>query len=202
MKQYRYGAYPFLHWIHLVYLANLFIIFADKQITKMDLIWLVFLALSVSAFIYPFLEKIYTKDNSIHIQKIRERNIVNMDTDVVFVLSYTSVKSFFDTDFPLNDRYMINVISITDKDMMSKLQSNLRLAEYEASRRSKKTPVYDNVILEKIFNDNWLYCFVYKKEIAQKFFEEQGKTVVIPRSLYNKIDLKPVKFEIVIDEER
>ena len=61
MKQYRYGAYPFFHWIHLVYLANLFIIFADKQISKMDLIWLVFLALSVSAFIYPFLEKIYTK---------------------------------------------------------------------------------------------------------------------------------------------
>ena len=202
MKQYRYGRYPVFHWMHLVYLVNLYIVFVDKQITKMDLIWLVFLALSVSAFVYPFSEKTYIKGNSIHIKKIREKNIVNVGTDTIFVLSYTSVKSFFGTDFPLNGRSMINVISAADIDLMSKLHSNSRLAEYEASRRSKKTPVYDNVILEKIFNDNWLYCFVYKKEIAQKFFEEQGKTVVIPRSLYNKIDLKPAKFEIVIDEER
>ena len=80
-------------------------------------------------------------------------------------------------------------------------QNELANATVSSRRGLFKTASYDNKIVRGYFKNRWIYCFLYDKTYAEEFFSSQQKTIIIPLTIADKIDLNIEKYSVIIDEK-
>lgn len=197
----RYGKIPVFHQLHIlniVMLLLMFILDYTKIITY--IVWCInifFLYKQIS----PFFEKFHIECDMISINFMKGSYTKKIPDNAVFVLSYTDVNGF---SYSFKNRYMINIVA----DCVENIFCGLHSSEFEKYCNSVRLgfgfgkKVYDNRCMEIYFKNRYIYSFAYEQEFANKFFNEQKKTVIIPRSLADKIQVQANGFEVLFDEER
>lgn len=200
-KRYRYGKIPFfhpLHFLELIFVIFLVVIFYhNKSATVIiGVIFLFFFYKQIS----PFFERFFIKLNSISIFYLIDKDEIVIPENTIFVLSYTDI--FYSYRF--KNRFMVNLVTGDVNSVLEELHTKPYLQEEIACKLGMgyKKMVYDNQFIEAVFKHRSIYSFVYDKDFAEKFFNEQKKTVILPRSLTDKIQIEPNGFEVIIDEER
>ena len=160
---------------------------------------LLFYFLVIVKTISPFFEKFSVVENTIKIKKIKYTDQKEITPDAIFIISYTIAE-----DIVLKDRYMVNIVRSGIREAFNVLHEDLLQNQIDATHRFDmyKKAIYHNSFIEGHFKHQFIYSFVYEKDFANKFFCKQKKTVIIPRSLADKIQIEPNGFEVIIDEER
>ena len=147
----------------------------------------------------PFFEQFSVIEDNIYIKKFNYTDQKRITPDAVFIISYTIAE-----DMVLKDRYMINIVRSNIFEALDILHEDLLQNQMDATHRFDmyKKAIYHNSFIEGHFKHRYIYSFVYKKDFAINFFNEQKKPVILPRSLADKIQIEPNGFEVIIDEER
>ncbi len=200
----RFGKLPLLHPINIIFIVLIggFIYWVINNPKD----YLAYIAICCMSFAFyrslsPFWEKFSIDKNTIFVKFIKYAYEIKIPESAVFVISYTNIE--FSQIF--RKRFMINIVDdeldkVFETLHSDKLQNQHAAWHYHTSFSSE--PVYDNLFIRGRFKNRWVYSFVYEKNFADNFFKEQKKTVILPKSLKDKINIIPDGFEVIIDEER
>ena len=200
----RYGKPPFLNPINIIFIA-LIAAFISRVIKNPE-DYLAYIAIACMSFVFyrsfsPFWERFSIDKNTIFVKFIKYAYEIKIPESAVFVISYTNVE--FSQYF--RKRFMINIVDDDIDKVFETLHSD-KLENQHAARHYhigiSTDPVYDNAFIKGRFKNRWVYSFVYEKDFADKFFKKQKKTVILPKSLKDKVNIIPDGFEVIIDEER
>ncbi len=203
----RYGRYPIFHLINIlpamVVLRCGYVFFSLEKLTLSleTFACLYFFILGIGCFIsfyYPFMEKFYINNNLIYRKKRKNTEQIFIPDCSVFVLSYTVL------GFRYYGKYMVNIINEDIETTLKKLHEHDDYNKSEMMFHSRKlynVAAYSNKMITKFFRDKCVYSFLYEKQFADEFFSLQKKTVIIPLSIYDKIDINPDTYTIIIDEK-
>ncbi len=194
----RFGKYPIFHstnFLMIIYFV-LFLIFGGLK-NPLTYIALMFSIICELSLVHPFWEKYYIENNVIHKKKLNYQYNIPIPDDAIIVFSYTT------TSVRYNDRYMVNLISSNPDDVLQILHSNSIYNQWEAVYRHKKPikEIYDNRFVEGHLKEKNIYSFVYDFQVFQESFQNPKRTVIIPRSIYDKIEFNENLFNIIIDEK-
>ncbi len=201
-QQKRYGKYPFYYSLDLscilVIVYGIYVFIRLRYEYTEAYLGFVPVFLSICALIqnhHPYTEKFFVSNNIIHHQKGKNIEQINIPDDAVFVFSYMVVKFYF------KKKYMINIVSEDSDLILKKLHQDDYWNELEMAHHKLSLTSYNNKIINGVFRHRCCYCFKYEKDYAEKFFAEQQKPIIIPRSIADKIDLDMEKFNVIIDEK-
>ncbi len=201
----RFGKLPLFHPIDIIFIVLIagFIYWVINNPKD----YLAYIAICCMSFAFyrslsPFWEKFSIDKNTIFVKFIKDAYEIKIPESAVFVISYTNVDTF---SYTFRNRFMINIVDDEIGKVFETLHSDTRQNQYDSQRYHwglSSEPVYDNLFIRGRFKNRWVYSFIYEKDFADKFFKEQKKTVILPKSLKGKIDIIPNGFEVIIDEER
>ena len=200
----RYGKPPFFHPVNIIFVG--IIIGFVYRIIKNPEEYLAYIAIVCMSFVFyrsfsPFWERFSIDKNTILVKFIKYAYEIKIPENAVFVISYTNV----DFSQYFRKRFMINIVDDEIDKVFEILHSDKLENQYAARHYHiglSTEPVYDNAFIQGRFKNRWIYSFVYEKDFADEFFKEQKKTVILPKSLKDKINIIPDGFKVIIDEER
>lgn len=203
----RYGKFPIFTPINIflifAFLFSIYVIHETYPIfsSKGLCYSLFFFIISVGSFIsiyHPFTEKFYVSDNIIHHKKRRYTEEIPIPDYAIFVLSYATV------GFLYFGKYTVNIVTEDVDTTLKILHKNDNYNKSEMlwrNLRFRNFAGYDNTMVKGFLSHRCIYSFLYEKQFADEFFSSQKKTVIIPRSIYDKIDIVPDSYTIIIDEK-
>lgn len=146
-------------------------------------------------FYYPFIEKFYIADKTIHRKRGRQTEEITIPDNAVFVLSYTI------TNFIYRKKYTVNIIAEDADTTLNRLHKDDKVNRYYSIKEYRiDAASYGNKTIENYFHAKCIYSFLYEKPFADEFFSSQKKTVIIPRTIYDKLNITPDTYTIIVDE--
>lgn len=193
----RFGRYPISHitnFFVVIYCMFFLIICGLKN--PLTYVMIIFSVLVELSLIHPFWEKYYIENNIIYTKKLKNQYNIPIPDDAILVFSYTT------TNVRYNDRFMVNIITSNSNDILQKLHSNSTYNQWESLYRHKypTKQIYDNKFVEGHLKEKYLYSFVYDYQNFQVNFQTPNRTVIIPRSIYDRIKFNENFYNIIIDE--
>ena len=201
----RFGKIPFFHPVNIAFtiLISILVYWVINNPKE----YVAYIAICCMSFAFyrllsPFWEKFSIVENQIFVKFIKYSYEIKIPQNAVFVLSYTNVDTF---SYILRKRFTINIVDDEIDNVFETLHSDKLQNQYDAqhyNRGFSSKPIYDNLFIQGRFKNRWIYSFVYEKAFADEFFKTQKKTVILPKSLKDKINITPDGFEVIIDEER
>lgn len=198
MYRKRYGKYPIKHTINfllLIFLLTAVLSFFSFEDVYLGLFLLIITLLLFIHFYYPFREKFYITDKTIHRKKGRQTEEITIPDNAVFVLSYTI------TNFIYRKKYTVNIIAEDAETTLDKLHKDDKINRYYSIKEYRVDAAsYGNKTIENYFHTKCIYSFLYEKNFADEFFSSQKKTVIIPRTIYDKLSITPDAYTIIVDE--
>lgn len=202
----RYGPPPIFHPLHILNIIMLCVcigVFDFSKVTSYIFIAIYFFFLYRQ--ISPFFEYFCINEDVIYSKLMNHSDEKTIPSEAVFIISYTDLGGF---SYSFKNRFMVNIVTedldniyrILHSDKCRELCDPIRYG-YGLCLHEEIT-LYNNLYIESQFEKKWIYSFVYKRDFTNKFFNEQKKPVIVPRSLADKIQIEPNGFEVIIDEER
>ncbi|MBO5432593.1 MAG: hypothetical protein J6A43_00890 [Clostridia bacterium] len=203
----RYGKFPFFTPINIAliiaYIFLICVIYKTYTFCSIQsLCYSLFIfVLCVGGFIsiyHPFTEKYYIHNNTIHHKKGKYKEDIPIPDYAIFVFSHTVL------NFRYYGKYTVNIVTEDVDTTLKILHKNDDYNKSEMMLQSFKLyniAGYSNRMVKGFLNHRCIYSFLYEKQFADEFFSSQKKTVIIPRSIYDKIEIAPDTYTIIIDEK-
>lgn len=137
---------------------------------------------------YPYTEKFQIDNNKINIVKFKKRCEVTIPKKSTIIISYTDI------------RYSMEIQSIMLKDKFSVCIVEEKTHENTLLRlHNKFVYKYSNSTIESSFKNSFVYSFVYKEELLEMLLHNDIKTIIVPESLINSIDILKFSEKVFID---
>ncbi len=180
-KMPRYGTIPFFHPLHLLNIIMIFmcigVLYYSKPISYMFIaIYFCFLYRQIS----PFFEHFYFNKDTIHICFMKHKSERIIPNEAVFIISYTDLGGY---SYSFKNRFMVNIVTKNLDDIYRILHSDKCRELCDPVRHGyglclpKGITIYNNLYIESQFNEEWIYSFVYEKNFANSFFNEQRRPI-------------------------
>lgn len=198
----RYGNYPFFNPINVVTIAGFLwgagmFVYTPKE-RCFGLLLMVVGTVTFISLYHPFSEKFYISNNVVHHKKGRYTEEISIPNYANFVLSYATV------GFLHFGKFMVNIVTEDVDTTLKILHKNDDYNKSEMlwrSLRMRNIAGYDNTMIKGFLKHRCIYSFLYDKQFADELFSSQKKKVIIPRSIYDKIEIAPDAYTIIIDEK-
>jgi len=200
MKYKRYGKFRFMDYITSWFAISILLIYSIIScILNLSILFVVFPMIYATIWLLmilvPHQEKFTVSGNLITVYFLKRIEKIIIPNEITLIISYMDISPPLSVHSTINrqthilkKQYSISIIAGEQLNtILEKLHKNC-LSQYTTS------------YIKRVFNSNYIYSFAFDTHIFDILLKEKVCTLIVPKSLLNKISLEQGNVDIYIDD--